>query len=683
MKLKRRSVGWYSACVTALGLTPSLFAQEGVGPLSSSSSLIELPLDQLTNITISARSPQKLSEIAASVSVITQEDIRRAGATSIAEALRMVPGFDVARIDSSRYAISSRGFNDFFADKLLVLMDGRSAYTPLFSGVFWDVQDTMLEDIDRIEVQRGPGAAMWGANAVNGVVNIITKNSADTQGLLVTGGGGTEEIAFGGFRFGDRVNEDLTYRVYFKGFKRDDSPRPPQFPRPPFPAGGDGTDEWDMFRGGFRMDYKISEDNRNIARLQGDVYSGSVGQELVLPNRLTFTPTAVAGQGRVDGGNVLSSYQHIFSDTSDATLQVYFDRTERRDQAHREFRDTYDLDFQHRFGVGERNEANWGLGYRLTTDNLGEGLAPVDKGPSNPLTFTDPSRHDQLFSGFVQDVITLHPDDLKFTLGTKLEHNSYTGWEVQPNGRLIWEPTTRHSIWAAVSRAVRTPARFEHTIDTIFVQGPAAGDLRGNPAYDSERLMAYETGYRFQARKNLSFDATAFYNDYSHLRVFEFISPGPPPIVTIGNDMNGETYGGELGAHWTVFQNDSTALRLFGGYSLLKMNLHAQVPNGIAPEAPEGESPQQQFQIRSYLDLPLHFQLDAAAYYVDELPARGVAAYTRVDLRLGWVSPGKHWELSIVGQNLLDDRHPEFGPGFLVSPNEIERSVYAKATWRY
>jgi iron complex outermembrane recepter protein len=667
MKLKNLKVGSLCSCLAVFAFSVDAAAQELAAGAQPASDLTSRSLTELMDIEVRSpsRTPQKLSQVAAAVYVITQEDIRRSGATTIAEALRMSPGLDVARIDSSRWAISSRGFNDFFANKLLVLMDGRSVYTPLFSGVFWDVQDTMLEDIEQIEVIRGPGAAMWGANAVNGVINIITKNSADTQGGLISGGTGTEELGFGSVRYGGKIAEGLTYRAYVKYFNRDDFKLPN--------GGGDAADEWDMFRGGFRSDWKISDGNS--VRLQGDAYSGTTGQDVKVP--LPPAPLApppwpivtLTGRGKVAGGNVLGSYQHVFSDSSDLTLQTYYDRTERTDQVHQEFRDTYDLDFQHRFELGERQEFIWGLGYRLSTDKLSRGLGAIQT-----IGFVPAERRDQLFSAFAQDVIKLHEDDLKFTLGTKVEHNSYTGWEIQPNARLIWEPSERHSIWAAVSRAVRTPARFEHTIQGFFTQNGQSGGIFGNPNYESEELTAYEIGYRVQPNKRVSFDLAGFINDYENLRVFAFSGLG----VTPQNVGSAETYGGELGANFKVTEQ----WRLFAGYTFLKMQLHSQTRFAVGAETPERESPQHQVQVRSYYDLPWNLELDAAVYYVDSLAARTVPGYTKLDLRLGW-RPKQNFELSIVGQNLLDSRHPEFGEGFLVSPTEIERSVYAKATWRF
>lgn len=639
-----------------------------------------------TPITTITRKPEKASETASATYVITQEDIHRSGATTIAEALRMAPGLDVARIDASRWAISSRGFNDFFADKLLVLRDGRSVYTPLFSGVFWDVQDAVLEDVERIEVTRGPGASLWGANAVNGIINIITKSAKDTQGTLLTAGGGTEERGFGAARYGGKINDDAFFRVYAKFSDRDDSPNRPDNP-PPFGA-RPGMDGWNLWQTGFRTDWTPSQSSH--FRLQGDVYHGDIGQEVfVIAAPTPTTPPvtkALWGDGTVTGGNVLGSWSQNFSATSELTVQSYYDRTDREDRVHNESRDTFDLDAQHRFMVGERNEIMYGAGYRYTHDQLADG---IDN--SGAIRFVPDHKGDQLVSSFVQDEITIFEngpkEHLKLTVGSKFEHNDYTGFEIQPSGRVAWTEG-RHTLWGAVSRAVRTPARFEHTLDAWFgtptATSPVYTKLEGNPAYKSEEVLAYEVGYRVQPLSNVSFDLTGFYNDYNHLRAIApedlKLAPfGPVLLLQPQNSMDGETYGFELAANWKVMEN----WRLSGGYSLLKMELHA--PAGVVlGEVAEKESPQNQFNLRSYIDLPYNLQLDTVLYYVDNLAGRNVPSYTRLDMRLGWrPTQKKDLEFSVVVQNILDPKHPEFGTSFLVNPHEIERSVYAKVTWRF
>jgi iron complex outermembrane recepter protein len=663
----RFSLAWVAA---GLLVCNSVWPAQEVKPaMANPKQLAEMPLEQLMDLEVTSvtRSPRKISVSPTAIYVITQEDIRRSGATTIAEALRMAPGINVARIDASKWAISARGFNDFFANKLLVLQDGRSIYTPLFSGVFWDVQDTLMEDIERIEVIRGPGATLWGANAVNGVINIITKNAADTQGGLLTGGSGNEERGFGSTRYGGKLGEHAFYRAYVKYFSRDafvDA------------QGAEAHDDWDILRGGFRTDWKISA--TDSLTWQGDYYTGNVGQRFpVFPPPTFFR--IVQGHGSVSGGNLLGSWKHVFSETSDMVLQVYHDRTEREDRIHHETRDTEDIDFQHRFAVGERQEVTWGLGYRYSADRLSDG-----KDETGAVVFWPNHRGDQLFSGFLQDEVILVPDLLQLTLGSKIELNDYTGWEMQPSARLLWTPDEKHTVWAAASRAVRSPARFEHTVRSWFVPPPA--QLVANDDFESENLLAYELGYRLQPMTRLSLDFAAFYNVYDDLRLIvpftSVASPPPFPPLTLyrpENGASGETYGAEFAGTYHITDN----WKLSAGYTYLHMNLRRDGnQKGLSPEGAEGDSPRHQFNVRSYLDLPHDLQFDTALYYVDALPNRNVSSYVRLDLRLGW-RPSRHLDLSIGAQNLLDDRHPEFGPGFLISPTEIERSVYAKATWTF
>ncbi|MEW6159067.1 MAG: TonB-dependent receptor, partial [Verrucomicrobiota bacterium] len=464
----------------AMAMTLSIFctsapAAEAAG--KSADDLTVIPIEELMNIEVSlSRTRQTVSESPSAIHVLTQEDIRRSGATSIPEALRQVPGLDVARITAHSWAVSSRGFNDFFANKLLVLMDGRSVYTPLFSGVFWDVQDTFVEDIERIEVVRGPGASLWGANAVNGVINIVTRTAHDTKGALISGLAGTEEY-IGGIRYGGTISEKASYRAYVKYLHRDDQRDA---------MGADASDEWDMLRTGFRTDWDFSA-NDSIT-FQGDYYEGHEDQRLLVVTPPPIPFRMVEGEARLAGGNLLGSWRHTFSEESDLGVQVYYDRTERHDRVHREIRNTYDIDFQHRIALFERQEFIWGLGYRLTTDELGEG-----RDRTGAIQFIPSHRQDQLFSAFLQDEIAIIEDRLRLTLGSKFEHNDYTGLEIQPNARLLWTPHRNHSVWGAVSRAVRSPARFEHDVRAWFIPPPSM--LVGNPEFESESLLAYELGY--------------------------------------------------------------------------------------------------------------------------------------------------------------------------------------------
>ncbi len=645
--------------------------------------LTEMSLDELMNIEITSvsKKPEKLSKSSAAVFVITQEDIRRSGATSIPEVLRMVPGVQVARIDANKWAISTRGFSGRFANKLLVLIDGRSVYTPLFSGVFWDSQDTLLEDIERIEVIRGPGASLWGANAVNGVINIITKHTKDTQGGLISTGAGTEEQGFGNLRYGWKLGRNAYSRIYVKYFNRDDAV---------LESGSDASDGWKFLRGGFRIDWDVA--NHDSLTLQGDIYDGEVGQTLTIATPTPHFTRTFDDDGKISGGNVLARWKRAFTEASNMALQLYYDRTERKDAGFEDNRDIFDVDFQHQFAVGERQEIVWGLGYRFTQDDVAS-------------TFTislDPdSRDDHLFSAFVQDDITLIKDLLRLTVGSKFEENDYTGFEIQPNARLLWTPHEQHSVWASVSRAVRTPSRADADVRLnqsvlppgTLIPGSTVNEyisLFGDRNIESEELLSYELGYRIIPAKNLSADIAAFYNDYDELRTIEpglpFIetSPAPPHLVipfTGSNKMDGGVYGVELAANWRPVD----WWRFSAAYTYLQIHLHLDEDSGdTVSEAAEGESPHNQFSLRSSFDLKKDIELDLWLRYVDNLPSLNEDSYVTMDARLSW-EPIKDLELSIVGQNLLDNHHPEFTQEIFINstPTEVERSVYGKIAWRF
>lgn len=675
MNLKSSLTIFFARCCALLSLlVGSLTSQSAdVSSPTGSNRYADLSIEQLLNepVTSVSKKETKLGDSPAAVTLITQEDIRRSGMTSLPELMRMVPGLDVARISANQWAISSRGFNGVYANKLLVLMDGRSVYDPIFAGVHWDVQDTLLEDIDRIEIIRGPGATLWGDNAVNGVINIITKNAKDTQGTLITGGASLEEQGFGGIRYGGKINDQTYYRAYVKYFNGDSFVDA---------AGRNSQDDRNMTRSGFRVDW--TPQSQNIFTMQGDFYSGRV-HDFIPTNSFDFSKMVLERQDLI-GGNILGRWQHTFSDVSDLQVQLFYDHADRRSIEFTELIHTFDVDAQHRFELGDRNEIVWGLGYRLISESGLRGTVA---------SFLPPDVERQIFSSFVQDEFKIVPDRLQLTFGTKFDHNDYSGFEFQPSGRLLFTPSEQHTFWASVSHAVRTPASFERDARLTFTSMPGPGgvpinvNLSGSRASTSEELNAYEIGYRTQPTPRFSTDFALFLHDYDHLSTAETqmgsltLNPAPVFVVPLlfENQMHGESYGTEISANWKV----TDAWKLGFGYSLLKMNLHLDPgSNSTTSELEEGDSPQQQFQIRSYLDLPWHLQLDTAAYYVDSLPHQGVAHYVRLDARIGWV-PTKSFELSVGAQNLLDNQHPEFGRSFLVSPSEIERNFYAKLTWRF
>jgi iron complex outermembrane receptor protein len=633
----------------------------------SPSTLKKLSVEELVDIDVTSVSkyPEKFSEAAAAVAVLTSEDIERSGVTNIPDALRLVPGLDVAQVDAHTWAISSRGFNDIFADKLLVLIDGRTVYTPLFSGVFWDLQDTLLADIDRIEVVRGPGATLWGANAVNGVINIITKSARDTQGFLVSTGGGTEDRDFVNVRYGVKIDDDTFARVYVKYFDRDSSV---------LPDGTDAHDAWDMFRGGFRLDSEPS--NENSFTLQGDIYTGNEDEVYSIPTTTPPFATTVASTDQVSGGNLLGRWTHTFAPDSQLTLQAYYDRTEQETPIFGEKRDTGDVDLQDRFDWGDRQKIIWGAGFRVTHTNIKNSLN---------VSFFPSDRTLTLYNAFVQDEISIVPDRLHLTIGSKFEHNDFTGFEIQPSARALWTPGHAQTIWGSISRAVRTPSEAESDVRLNPAPPvpipPGFLTIHGNPNMESEKLIAYELGYRVQPINQLKVDLTGFYNDYDDLRTLEPLLPGPVSPSIVKNKLFGETYGVELSATAQVTRQ----WRLQGSYSYFDAQLHREPGSrDTTTEAiDEGSSPHNQFFIRSLLDVGWNIQFDSTLRYVDVLPLPKVPSYITLDLRLAW-SPRKDLEFAVVGRNLLDDRHPEFAPTFIgTQRTEVERSVYGMVVWHY
>jgi iron complex outermembrane receptor protein len=632
----------------------------------------QMSLEELLKIEVISltKRPESRSEAGAAVYVITQDDIRLSGVTSLPEALRLAPGVHVARIDANKWAIGVRGFASRLSRSLLVLIDGRSVYSPLFAGVYWEVQDTLLEDVDRIEVIRGPGGTIWGANAVNGVINIITKRAQETQGGVLVGGGGSEEQGFGGLRYGGKIGEDLFYRVYGKAFNRAAA----------FHSNGPDFDDWRMGQAGFRLDWDGHHGDTITA--QGDVYTGDAGQQAVVT---TFTPpfrTTVDADADLAGGNFLGRWQRVFSATSDLSVQLYYDRTYRREPTFRESRDTFDLDVQRHFRIPWQQEISLGLGYRLTSSDT--AAVPT-------IVFTPSRRTDQLFSAFVQDEIRFVGEQLRLTIGSKFEHNDYSGFEIQPNARLVWTFAPQHTVWGAITRAVRTPSRVEHDLlvtGLLDPRTPTFGRALGSAAFVSEKLLAYELGYRLQPTSRLFLDVTAFYNHYTDLLSLEpgapFTEATPPPAHVIvpflfRNGLHGEGYGVELAADWQPI--DWWHVR--GVYAYLQLNL-TRDKDSVDPStvrSTEGSSPTHQLSLRSFMTLPGHLEFDLVWRYVDRLPSQGIASYLTLDARLGW-RPLPQLTLAVVGQNLLRDHHAEFGGGSS-GTTEIERSVYGKVVWRW
>jgi iron complex outermembrane receptor protein len=623
----------------------------------------DMTLEQLLQIEVLSvsKKPEAVASAPAAVYVVTTDQIQRSGVTNIPDALRLVPGVQVARLDSNSWAISIRGFNSPLSNKLLVLVDGRSIYNPVFGGTLWEAHNLMLEDVERIEVIRGPGGSLWGANAVNGVINIITKNSRDTQGNLASVIYGNEEKGTINARHGGRIGEDGTYRVYAKGFRQDESRKP---------GGGDTYDNWDGFRSGFRADWG------DAFMLQGDAYRTNAEQ--LRTDYSLFPPYAAVKQQdiRYQGAHLLGRWSDKRPNDAQLALQAYINWTQRDEPFNfNDERITYDVDAQYNFAPRGIHELIIGGGLRLLNDN---------KQGSHNVEFNPRKRRDELYSFFIQNKITLQPDAWFLTLGSKFEYNDFSGYEPQPNIRLQWNATSKQTFWSAISRAVRTPTAIEEDVTSTLGAAPnALVALEPNDHFHSEELVAYELGYRHQISPRLSLDIAAFYNDYQNLTTTSILAPrlvmnGIDPLhilipVQFTNEMKGTTSGVEIASNWSL--NDS--LNFMMNYSYLHLELEHQDP---AQKGAEQLYPRHQAGIAIFYNLGNQWTLDTTATYVDELVT--TPAYIRWNLILG-KQLGNNLRVNLIGKNLGDSHHPEFGSMADINAAEIERSIFAKVTWSF
>ena len=660
------------ALLVALSLTISARAQNPPEDLS------KLSVEDLMNVEVTSvsKKEQKASQTAAAIFVITQEDIRRSGANNIPDLLRMVPGVNVAQINSNIWAISVRGFNGEFSNKLLVMLDGRIVYLPTFSGVFWDVLDVPLEDIERIEVIRGPGGATWGANAVDGVINIITSKASQTRGGMVVAGAGNLDQGFGTAQYGGTAGASTDYRVFLKYFNQY------HLPGLQSPNGGDG---WHLLRGGFRMDSKLSP--KDDLSVTGDIYSERVGD---LDGEVTSFASPVLqptyDQSNTTGAYVQADWTHRQSERSDTSLQVSFDRY-RRNDALRETRNTVDVDFAHHFRWGSRQDVVWGAGYRYSSSTTDGDLF---------FSLKPPDLNTQLFSAFVQDEVALIPDRLSLIAGAKIEHNYFTGFGLMPTLRGTWALREHQMVWAAISTALRTPSEID-TASQLTVNGfvPPSGPpvvirIVGNPAFQNETEIAYEAGYRTQLYDRLSLDLTAYYNSYNQLQTSEpeaaFLETDPAPAHIVmpleyKNLMRGETHGVEAFANWKISSRWTLTPAVAFEEIHLRLDPTSQDTSSVA--VGEGSSPRQWARVGSHVELIHGLAWDFSANFVGRLENPAVASYTRIDSQLIW-RIREHLSGSLVGQNLAQDHHIEFlntaGTGFTTY---MKRSGYVKLTWRF
>jgi iron complex outermembrane receptor protein len=633
-------------------ITLHVYAKEGVVPDPEFDEILSRDISDLTVTSVAKRS-QRLSDTAAAVYVITQEDLRRVGIYSIPEALRLVPGVQVAKVSGNRWAVSARGFNSTVNNKLLVLIDGRAVYTPVYGGVYWDDQSTSVNDIDRIEVIRGPGGSLYGANATNGVINIITKSAENTQGNMVSAitsskGNGLYEARHGG----QAENNGAYYRTYAQYLD---------------------SDSWYRGRGGFRVDGRGAD--RDTYTIQGDAYIGDQDVKLLTPLPISPLVQTVASTDDSYGGDVLGRWNHKISRDSELSLQAYVDHYSRLESNFAQHVSTADIQAQHSIRLDKRNNFIWGGGARLYYEDLtGTFSASVDD---------QYSVHD-IFNIFAQDEYALLPDTLYLTAGSKFEYNDFTGFEVQPSVRMSWHPADNQTVWGAISRAVRTPSSIENDVDVVALvtEGPPVTELHilGNKEQKSEELIAYEIGHRIQPTKNLSLDTALFFNDFDNLQTIA--TPGATFTGANGNDIvpyifnnlgSGHVYGVELAANWNV----TNKWRLGGSYTYLKMSLDVKPGTATTLEAGEKLAPRNQFSVQSYYNISDTVHWDNMLYYVDNLSAP-VNAYVRYDTRIAWLAmPGM--EVSLIGRNLLDP-HVEFPSA---SASEVDRGLIGQVLWKF
>jgi len=634
---------------------------------------LDMSLEELMNLVVTSvsKKAQILAETAAAAFVIKAEDIRRSGATNIPEALRLAPGVQVAAIGHNKWSVSIRGFNSRFANKLLVLVDGRAIYSPAFSGVFWEHNDIPLNNIERIEVIRGPGGSLWGANAVNGIINIITYSAQDTQGGLLSASVGDEVHGNALARYGWALDDETHVRLHANTKSVDGGQAV---------AGGDGPDDWKSQQAGFRLDATRAGDSFS---LQGNISDYQAGDRITAFTAAPPYATSLSTDGDGKTAHLLGKWERP-TDTGSRSLQVFIDHSDNDLGVFRYRNDTFDLEYLQQI-IGDKHDVVWGLGYRISKDRM--------NGTSHIL-LTEQGKTFNLYSAFIQDEITLSPNRWRLTLGSRFEHNNFTDFEAQPNIRLLWTPSQQDSVWAAASRAVRTPSRGERT-STAFVSPPNPPTVplplatAGDPNMDSEKLAALDLGWRRQWSPTLNSEVAAFYYRYADLR--GALPPGPmlfdggyPYLpLPLTNTIGADSYGLELAMDWLPRSN----WRLQANTSLFHIRARDALPGATGREF-DGATPSHQISLRSSLDITPLWQWDVWLRRVGKLEGGipgvdAVPAYTSLDMRLAW-KPQPDLEISLVGQNLLDAAHPEIVITTIFStPVQVERGVYLRADWKF
>lgn len=656
----------FAAPLTWAGQKPPINEEAQVQQLKS------LSLEDLGNIQVTTvtKEPEDVWQTPAAIYVLTQDDIRRSGAITLPDLLRTVPGVEVAEIQSNQWAVGIRGFGSQFSRGVLLLIDGRSAYTELFEGVYWDVQDVPLDNIERIEIIRGPGGTIWGANAVNGVINIITKNARETQGTLATAISGHENRFYGMYREGLQHGNGFYYRVFARGFLRE----------PEIDPDFAGYDEWQLVHGGFRADWAPSW--HDTLSMEGSIYTGESGQQIGLGVYQPLEQIAVNGTQQVSGGDLNLHWDHHYSGGSDFRLQAYFDRTNRHGPQFGESRNTIDVDAIDSLHLSG-NDVIWGAGVRLGPSEFIQTQPTVD--------FLPHYQNDYIYSAFAQDTLHLVPGRLNLIAGSKLEYNNYSGFEYQPSVRLLVNPSKHATVWAGISRAIRTPGRLDQDLEltgVISANPPFIDRIEGDPLFDSEVLISYDAGYRQLLTRNLFADVSAFHNRYEKLEGYgyAFLSQVTTPLaatlfnIPIANSVDGNTDGIEIAPDWKV----ASWWDLKGNYSYLHIKTEPRPAYAgsiatLSATTYNGSSPHREATAQSYLDFPHGLDLNLDYRFVSRLPAQGVKSYQTADVNVHW-KIDRNWSFSVTGRNLLQPQHREFG-GENGNPVGIRRAFFAGLTW--
>jgi iron complex outermembrane receptor protein len=664
----KRVAGWSARFLTVIVLAACSKAQD-------QTDLTQLSPEQLSKMEVTSvsKKEQKLSDTAAAVYVITQQDIRNSTATTIPELLQTVPGLDVARINGSRWAITSRGFNGLYQDRLLVLVDGRSVFDPLFGGALWDEQDFILEDIERIEVIRGPGSTMWGANATNGIINIITKSAKDTQGTLVSAGVGDDERSSASARYGGKLGKSTSFRIYSK--YQDDGPAGTLNGQP-------SHDSSRFLRSGFRMDSTGS--SQDSFMLEGQGFSGTSGIDSVGFSYLPpFTPNYIDHMGQ-QGENLVGRWTHKSLDASETTIQASFAHVAHPETGLDVNGDVAAVTIQHEMAIGNRHDLVTGLQYDFKTARTSSTQNVAWWNPSNPTT--------SIASAFIQDEMLFANGNLRVTLGLRLEHHNISGLAIHPNARALWKLSPVNTVWLAYSHANLSPGPDDTALQLNLAAFPGASGtqvlrLIGNPNIHAERLNAFELGYRIQPRPKVSIDLATFYNHYTDLISPElgqpFFEAGPPPRLVLpvvqDNDVRGISFGGEFSAKWTPLN----VLSFTAAYSFIAIDT-TQDPETFGAAAAElnGATPRHQASVTSSAALTHSLRLNTTLGFVDSRTAQNVSGYTHLDAGLVW-RPLQAGEFRIGSENMFNKEHIAFIDPQAGLSTQLGRSFYTKAIWRF